>query len=129
MTTATTAPAARAALPDDAPPWCRDDMLSLRDVCALAGLSAETVADWVARGCCIGIVGPQGGMSLPRWQFQPRVLKALPKVSAALGLRDGPELLAYLETPAPALGGTTPRRLLEQGKAERVIELAVRCAG
>lgn len=123
--TLTTAPAARAAVPTDTPPWRGDEMLSMRDVCALAGLSAETVADWVARGCCIGIVGPQGALHLPRWQFQPRVLQALPRVSAALGLRDGQQLLDYLETPTPALGGTTPRRLLEQGKTETVLELAV----
>jgi hypothetical protein len=114
-----------AAAPADTP-WRTEEMLSMRDVCALVGLSAETVADWVARGCCIGIVGPQGGLHLPRWQFHPRVLKALPKVSAALGLRDGRQLLAYLETPAPALGGTTPRRLIEQGRTETVLELAVR---
>lgn len=103
-------------------------MLSMEDVCRLAGLSAETVADWVARGCCIGIVGPQGSIKLPSWQFQPRVLRVLPQVSAALGLRDGPELLAYLETPAEDLGGVTPRRLIELGQAEHVIEQAARRA-
>lgn len=120
----------------DAPPRCRaarpltrPDMMSIRDACALAGLSDQTIRDWAARGCCIAIAEQPGDhLRLPRWQFQPRVLKALPRVAAALGRHDGAALLAYLETPAATLGGATPRRLLEQGHADRVIADATRQA-
>lgn len=106
----------------------RGDMMSIRDACELAGLSDETIRAWAARGCCIAIAAHPGDLCLPRWQFQPRVLKALPRVAAALGRRDGAALLAYLETPAAALDGATPRRLIEQGHADRVIADAARQA-
>jgi hypothetical protein len=41
-----------------------------------------------------------------------------------LGTTDGWALLAFLETPHGALDGTTPRAAIEQGHAERVLELA-----
>jgi len=120
----------------DAPPCCRaaraasrPDMMSIRDACALAGLSDQTIREWAARGCCIAITEQPGDpLKLPRWQFQPRVLKALPRVAAALGRLEGAALLAYVETPAATLGGATPRRLLEQGHADRVIADAARQA-
>ena len=120
----------------DAPVRCRaaraaahPSMMSLRDACALAGLSDQTIREWAARGCCIAITERPGDPpKLPRWQFQPRVLKALPRVAAALGRLDGTALLAYLETPAATLGEATPRRLLEQGQADRVIADAARQA-
>ena len=120
----------------DAPVRCRaaraaahPSMMSLRDACALAGLSDQTIREWAARGCCIAITERPGDPpKLPRWQFQPRVQKALPRVAAALGRLDGTALLAYLETPAATLGGATPRRLLEQGQADRVIADAARQA-
>ena len=108
---------------------CRPgEMMSIRDACELAGLSDETLRAWAARGCCIAIGDSPSELSLPRWQFQPRVLKALPRIAAALGRRDGAALLAYLETPAAALDGATPRRLIEQGHADRVIADAARQA-
>ena len=104
-------------------------MMSIRDACALAGLSDQTIREWAARGCCIAITEQPGDpLKLPRWQFQPRELKALPRVAAALGRLEGAALLAYLETPAATLGGATPRRLLEQGHADRVIADAARQA-
>ena len=45
--------------------------------------------------------------------------------AAALGSTDGWQLLAFLESPHPALDGQSPRTALEQGTpAQRVIDLA-----
>jgi hypothetical protein len=45
--------------------------------------------------------------------------------AAALGSTDGWQLLAFLESPHPALDGQSPRTALEQGtSAQRVINLA-----
>jgi hypothetical protein len=103
-------------------------MMSVSDVCALVGLPASTVVDWAARGRCIAIEEAPGRLSLPRWQFRPRVLKTLPQLSVAFGLRTGREWMDFMETPLDALGGATPRRLLEQGQAERVFALALQHA-
>jgi hypothetical protein len=46
-------------------------------------------------------------------------------MAAALGSTDGWQLLAFLESPHPALDGQSPRTALEQGTpAQRVIDLA-----
>jgi hypothetical protein len=65
------------------------------------------------------------GFKLPRWQFEPFVFPYLQPMSKALGTTDGWPLLAFLESPHPALDGQTPRVALEQGvDAKRVLGLA-----
>ncbi|MDH4392551.1 MAG: hypothetical protein QE285_14150 [Aquabacterium sp.] len=45
-------------------------------------------------------------------------------LARALGTTDGWALLSFLETPHGALEGATPRAAIEQGRAERVLEIA-----
>ena len=65
------------------------------------------------------------GFKLPRWQFEPAVWPVLLPLAKALGTSDGWQLLAFLESPATALDGQTPRAALEQGTPlERIVALA-----
>lgn len=73
----------------------------------------STVVAWVRTGRCIGI--PGRGMALPRWQFDPLVWPAIQVVGKELGVTEGWQLLSFMESPAPALNGLTPRVALEQG--------------
>jgi len=50
----------------------------------------------------------------------------MPQKRKPLGSTDGWQLLAFLESPHPALGGQSPRTALEQGTpAQRVIDLTM----
>jgi hypothetical protein len=101
-----------------------DDMISTDDAAAVTQTSRVTVNSWINKGRAIGLNQSKRGLKLPRWQFEPVLWDALPKISAAMGVTEGWALLAFLETPHGALGGTAPRQAIEQGQVERVIALA-----
>jgi hypothetical protein len=91
----------------------------------LAGTSHVTINAWIKAGRCIGVSHLRRGFKLPRWQFEPFVFPHLQPLSQALGTTDGWPLLAFLESPYPALDGQTPRVALEQGvEAQHVLGLA-----
>ena len=100
------------------------DMISTDDAAVLAQTSRVTINSWINKGRAIGLNQSKRGLKLPRWQFEPLLWEALPKITAALGVTEGWALLAFLETPHGALGGTAPRQAIEQGQVERVIALA-----
>lgn len=100
------------------------DMISTDEAAALAGVTRLTINAWINKGRAIGLSQVKRGYRLPRWQFEPAVWDALPKLSAALGTTEGWAILAFLETPLGGLDGRTPRVAIEQGEAERVLLLA-----
>lgn len=100
------------------------DMVNTDDAAALAGTNRETINSWIRSGRCIGLDRTVRGYRLPRWQFEPTIHKHLQAIAHALGTREGWALLLFIETPHEALEGRTPRMALEQGEAERVIDLA-----
>lgn len=101
-----------------------DDMLSTDEAAALAGTSRVTINSWIAKGRCIGLSQTIRGFRVPNWQFEPNFWPLVPKLAEALGTTEGWALLAFLETPHGALGGSTPRAAIEQGRSEHVLELA-----
>ena len=100
------------------------DMVSTDEAAQLADASRVTVNAWIAKGRAIGLTQTKRGFRMPRWQFEPRMWAALPRLSAALGTTEVWALLAFLESPHGGLGGVAPRQAIEQGQAERVIALA-----
>ena len=101
------------------------DMISTDDAAALAGTTRVTVNAWIKNGRCIGVSNLRRGFKLPRWQFEPAIWPVLQPLAKCLGTNDGWQLMAFLESPATALDGKTPRAALEQGVAlERVLILA-----
>ena len=100
------------------------DMVSAGEAARIAKASPNTVRRWAASGRAIGLT-IANRLRMPSWQFDVAIWDALPKVSAALGLKDGWVLLAFLESPHPGLGGATPRAALEQGQLDRVLSIAV----
>ena len=101
------------------------DMLTTEEAAELAGTTRVTINAWIKAGRCIGVSHLRRGFKLPRWQFEPFVFPHLQSLSQALGASDGWQLLAFLESPHPALDGQTPRVALEQGTdAPRVLGLA-----
>jgi hypothetical protein len=100
------------------------DMLTTGQGADLVGMTRAGIVDRIKRGAALGLVGPKRGYKLPRWQFEPLVWQALPRVSEALGSTEGWEMFSFLETPHGALAGATPRRALEQGRVEEVLGLA-----
>jgi hypothetical protein len=101
-----------------------DDMVSTDEAAELANTSRVTVNAWIAKGRCIGLSQTKRGFRLPKWQFEPHVWPLVPKLAAALDTTEGWALLAFLESPRGALGGITPRAAIEQGQAERVLDIA-----
>jgi hypothetical protein len=99
-------------------------MVSSDEAATIAGTNRETINSWIRAGRCIGLDRTVRGWRLPRWQFEPAILKHLPAIARALGTTEGWALLLFFETPHEALDGRTPRMALEQGEAERVIDLA-----
>jgi excisionase family DNA binding protein len=101
------------------------DMITTDEAAELAGTSRVTINAWIKSGRCLGVSHLRRGFKLPRWQFEPFVFPYLQPMSKALGTTDGWPLLAFLESPHPALDGQTPRVALEQGvDAKRVLGLA-----
>jgi hypothetical protein len=95
------------------------------EAAALAGTTRVTINAWIKSGRCIGVANLRRGFKLPRWQFEPAIWPALQPVARQLGTPDGWQLLAFLESPATALDGQTPRAALEQGAPlERIAALA-----
>jgi hypothetical protein len=102
----------------------RGDMVSTDEAAALAGATRVTVNDWIGKGRAIGLTQIKRGFRLPKWQFEPRMWEAIPKLSVKLDSKDGWHLLAFLETPLGALDGNTPRGAIEQGQLDRVLAIA-----
>jgi hypothetical protein len=101
------------------------DMITTDEAAALSGTTRMTMNAWIKSGRCIGVSHLRRGFKLPRWQFEPFIFPVLAPMAAALGSTDGWQLLAFLESPHPALDGQSPRTALEQGTpAQRVINLA-----
>ena len=101
------------------------DMITTDEAAVLAGTTRVTINAWIKSGRCIGVANLRRGFKLPRWQFEPAIWSALQPVAKQLGTPDGWQLLAFLESPATALDGQTPRAALEQGVAlERIVALA-----
>ena len=101
------------------------DMMTTDEAAALAGTTRVTINAWIKSGRCIGVANLRRGFKLPRWQFEPAIWPALQPLTQQLGTCDGWQLLSFLESPATALDGQTPRAALEQGVAlARVVALA-----
>lgn len=101
------------------------DMITTDEAAELAGTSRVTINAWIKSGRCIGVSNLRRGFKLPRWQFEPAIWPALQPMAKSLGTSDGWQLLAFLESPATALDGQTPRAALEQGAPlERILALA-----
>lgn len=100
------------------------DMVSTDEAAALAGTTRVTINAWIDKGRCIGLTQTKRGFRVPTWQFEPSFWPLVPKLSRALGTADGWALLAFLETPQGALEGATPRNAIEQGRAQRVLDIA-----
>lgn len=100
------------------------DMISLGEAASLMEVDESIVTAWVRIGRCIGIPGRT--MLLPRWQFDLAIWPAVQVVGKGLGTTDGWQVLYFMETPAPALQGLTPRTALEQGvPIGRVLDVAI----
>lgn len=100
------------------------DMISIDEAAVLAQTTQATIEVWIEKGRCIGLAQANRGYRLPRWQFEPSIWDALPKLTAALNTRDGWALISFLESPNGALNGITPRATIEQGRGARVLQVA-----
>lgn len=101
------------------------DMITTDEAAALTGTTRVTMNAWIKAGRCVGVSHLRRGYKLPRWQFEPFIFPVIAPLSAALGTTEGWQLLAFLESPHPALDGQPPRTALEQGTpAQRIVDLA-----
>lgn len=100
------------------------DMISTDEAARLAQTTRVTINAWIAKGRAIGLTQTKRGFRMPRWQFEPSMWEALPRLSAALGTTEGWALLSFLESPHGALNGISPRQAIEQGRSDRVIKIA-----
>lgn len=100
------------------------DMISTDEAAQLVQTTRVTINAWIAKGRAIGLTQTKRGFRMPRWQFEPSVWAALPKLSAALGTAEGWALLSFLESPHGGLNGITPRQAIEQGQMDKVIRIA-----
>jgi hypothetical protein len=99
-------------------------MVSTDEVAALAGTTRVTINAWIDKGRAIGLAQTKRGIRLPRWQFEPGIWNVIPKLSAALGTKEGWALLRFLESPTQRLAASRRGAAIEQGRAERVRDIA-----
>lgn len=100
------------------------DMISTDEAAQLVQTTRVTINAWIAKGRAIGLTQTKRGFRMPRWQFEPSMWDALPRLSTALGVTEGWALLSFLESPHGGLNGMTPRQAIEQGQADKVIKIA-----
>lgn len=100
------------------------DMVSTDAAAQYVGTTRVTINAWVDKGRCIGLTQIKRGFRIPVWQFEPQFWDIISELSKALGSTNGWALLTFLESPHGALNGLTPRAAIEQGQAERVLEVA-----
>lgn len=101
------------------------DMITTDEAAELTGTTRVTVNAWIKAGRCVGVAHLRRGYKLPRWQFEPFIFPVIQPLSQALGTADGWQLLAFLESPHPALDDQTPRTALEQGTpVQQIVNLA-----
>ena len=100
------------------------DMISTDEAAQLVDTTRVTINAWIAKGRAVGLTQTKRGLRMPRWQFEPLMWDALARLSAALGTTEGWALLSFLESPHGALDGRSPRQAIEQGQADRVIDIA-----
>ena len=100
------------------------DMISTDEAAHLVQTTRVTINAWIAKGRAIGLTQTKRGFRMPRWQFEPSLWDALPRLSAALGTNEGWALLSFLESPHGGLNGITPRQAIEQGQSDKVIKIA-----
>eukprot|EP01030_Chromulinospumella_sphaerica_P004016 gene4016-3928_t len=91
------------------------DMITTDEAATLSGTTRVTMNAWIKSGRCIGVSHLRRGYKLPRWQFEPFIFPVIAPMAAALASTDGWQLLAFLESPHPALDRQSPRTALEQG--------------
>ena len=100
------------------------DMISTDEAAQLVQTTRVTINAWIAKGRAIGLTQTKRGFRMPRWQFEPSMWDALPRLSAALGTAEGWALLSFLESPHGGLNGITPYQAIEQGQSDKVIKIA-----
>jgi hypothetical protein len=101
------------------------DMLSIEEAAEVAGTSRNEIEAWIKSHRCVAVSNLRREYKVPSWQFAANVWPVLQSLTSALCATDGWQVLAFLETPAPALDGQTPRAALEQGvAAQRILALA-----
>lgn len=100
------------------------DMISTDEAARLVQTTRVTINAWIAKGRAIGLTQTKRGFRMPRWQFEPAIWDALPRLSVALGTTEGWALLSFLESPHGGLDGFTPRQAIEQGQSDKVIKIA-----
>lgn len=102
------------------------DMITVTEAASLLNVDASTIATWINGGRCIGLAGPDGTLRVPRWQFESHVWSAIQLIGRSLGTQEPWLILVFLETPASALEGLTPRVALERGTAiGRILAAAI----
>lgn len=101
------------------------DMISIAEAARLMAVEASTISAWVRDGSVIAVDVAFKTPRLPRWQFEPAMLDAIPGIAKALGTKHGWAILGFLESPCGMLGGVTPREAIERGRLSRVLDAAL----
>jgi len=104
----------------------RADFISLKEAAQLSGVSVALLTRWARARWprVIALADDDGGLRLPRWQFDPQVWVVVPDLARALR-GNAWSVMAWLETPHGAFDGRTPRTALEQGEPpRRVLDIA-----
>jgi hypothetical protein len=97
------------------------DMLTVAQASRYARTEVAAIGAWIASGRVIALKESRASYRLPRWQFDPAIWEAIPRVVTALNTAHGWALLNFLESPCCALGGRTPRHAIEQGDLRQVL--------
>jgi excisionase family DNA binding protein len=90
-------------------------MISIDEAARLVQTTRETINAWIAKGRVLALTQTKRRFRMPRWQFEPSMWIALPRLASALGTIEGWALLSFLESPHGDLDGIAPRQAIERG--------------
>lgn len=88
------------------------------------GITREAINNRRASGQALALEAGKRGYRYPAWQFEDRLVPAVPEVLKTLAYMDPWAQYLFFKQPEPLLGGETPLNMLREGRAADVIRVA-----
>jgi len=100
------------------------EMASSTELARLLGVSRETVNQKRQKGELLALTHSTRHLRYPRWQVEPRIMDAMPRLLEVLGKLDSWTQYLFLTQRNPALDAASPLDVLRKGNFDRVLALA-----
>ena len=108
----------------------KSDMLSCEEVAARTGIQPATLNEMriAERVLALDSPGGQQGFRFPSFQFEPSILRVMPRILEVFGPGRAWQAYDFLMHPEPSLGGKTPLDELRAGQHSAIEKIIIAVA-